>query len=81
MAIWTWASLWEGRQQTLEDKPHLARWLEDMCARPDALAGRALFAEKRAGYLGDTDLHARLAMTKQRRDPAAFSPPSDPGPQ
>jgi GST-like protein len=25
MAIWPWASLWEGQKQTLEDKPHMAR--------------------------------------------------------
>ncbi len=46
-AIWGWASLWEGQQQTLEDKPHMARWLELMAARPGVQAGRALFAELR----------------------------------
>ncbi|KAF0676124.1 glutathione S-transferase [Profundibacterium mesophilum KAUST100406-0324] len=47
MAIWPWASLWEGQQQTLEDKPHMARWLDTLAARPGVAAGRALFAEKR----------------------------------
>jgi len=47
MAIWPWASLWEGQQQTLEDKPHMARWLQMMAARPGVQRGRALFAEKR----------------------------------
>jgi GSH-dependent disulfide-bond oxidoreductase len=46
-AIWGWASLWEGQQQTLEDKPHMARWLETMAARPGVQAGRALYAELR----------------------------------
>lgn len=47
MAIWPWASLWEGQQQTLVDKPHLARWLDAMEQRPGVAAGRALHAELR----------------------------------
>ncbi|MBF9031985.1 glutathione S-transferase family protein [Rhodobacterales bacterium HKCCE3408] len=47
MAVWGWASLWEGQQQTLEDKPNMARWLETVGARPGVIAGRALAAEKR----------------------------------
>lgn len=47
MAIWGWASLWEGQQQTLEDKPHMARWLEEVGARPGVIAGRAVAAELR----------------------------------
>lgn len=46
-AIWGWASLWEGQQQTLEDKPHMARWLEVMGAREGVQRGRALHAELR----------------------------------
>ena len=46
-AIWGWASLWEGQQQTLDDKPHMARWLDTMAARPGVQAGRALHADKR----------------------------------
>ncbi len=49
-SIWGWASLWEGQQQTLEDKPHLARWLDTMGARPGVQAGRALHADKRADF-------------------------------
>ena len=60
-AIWGWASLWEGQQQTLEDKPHMARWLETMWQRPGVLAGRALFAEKRGDYAKDTATQKRLA--------------------
>ncbi|NVK15095.1 MAG: glutathione S-transferase N-terminal domain-containing protein [Rhodobacteraceae bacterium] len=48
MAIWPWASLWEGQQQTLDDKPHLARWLDLMWSRPGVVAGRALHADLRA---------------------------------
>ena len=47
MAIWPWASLWEGQEQTLDDKPHLTRWLDAVGARPAVQAGRALHAEKR----------------------------------
>jgi len=46
-SIWGWASLWEGQQQTLGDKPHMARWLETMGARKGVQAGRALFADLR----------------------------------
>jgi GST-like protein len=49
MAIWGWASLWEGQQQTLEDKPHMARWLDDVSARPAVRRGRAVAAELRDG--------------------------------
>jgi GST-like protein len=59
-AIWGWASLWEGQQQTLEDKPHMARWLEAMWARPGVKAGRALYAEKRADFAKDKDAQERL---------------------
>ena len=47
MAIWPWASLWEGQEQTLDDKPHLARWLDDLADRPALQRGRALHAELR----------------------------------
>lgn len=47
MAIWPWASLWEGQQQTLEDKPNMARWLAEIAERPAVKAGRALHADKR----------------------------------
>jgi len=49
MAIWPWASLWEGQQQTLDDKPHLARWLGLMARRPGVIAGHALALELRNG--------------------------------
>ena len=57
MSIWGWASLWEGQQQTLEDKPHFARWLDMMAARPAVQRGRALFAEKRGDFRKEKDSH------------------------
>ncbi len=53
MAIWPWASLWEGQAQTLDDKPHLARWLDEVAARPAVQRGRALAAEKRSNLQAD----------------------------
>jgi GST-like protein len=47
MAIWPWASLWEGQEQSLEDKPHMARWLDQLWARPGVIAGRSLEAARR----------------------------------
>lgn len=47
MAIWPWASLWQGQEQSLEDKPHLARWLKQVWDRPAVRAGRGLLADQR----------------------------------
>jgi GST-like protein len=63
-AIWGWASLWEGQQQTLDDKPHMARWLDVMGARPGVQAGRALYAEKRADFRSDKGAQSTLFKTK-----------------
>ncbi|MCV6586090.1 MAG: glutathione S-transferase N-terminal domain-containing protein [Marinibacterium sp.] len=51
MAIWPWASLWEGQQQSLDDKPNLARWLDVVGARTAVQAGRALHADLRGDQL------------------------------
>ena len=63
-SIWGWASLWEGQQQTLEDKPHMARWLDLMAARPGVQAGRALYAEKRADFSKDRSAQTTLFHKK-----------------
>lgn len=47
MALWGWVSLWEGQQQTLDDKPNLKRWLDELSARPAVQRGRALAADLR----------------------------------
>lgn len=47
MAIWPWASLWEGQQQVLDDKPNLKRWLDTVGARTGVQKGRAVSAEMR----------------------------------
>lgn len=53
MAIWGWASLWQGQEQTLDDKPHMKRWLDEVGARPGVQRGRALAAEKRGDLQSD----------------------------
>ena len=55
MAIWPWASLWEGQEQTLEDKPHMARWLETVGVREAVRRGRAVAEDKRQNIQGDRD--------------------------
>ncbi|TCP43221.1 glutathione S-transferase N-terminal domain-containing protein [Rhodovulum marinum] len=60
MAIWPWATLWEGQQQTLEDKPHMARWLDEVGARPGVQRGRALANEKRGNLSTDRKAQAML---------------------
>jgi len=53
MAIWPWASLWEGQEQTLEDKPNLARWLDEVGAREAVQRGRAVAADQRKSIQSD----------------------------
>lgn len=49
MAIWPWARLWKRQEQVLDDKPHLARWLDDLATRPGFQAGLAVAADRRGG--------------------------------
>ncbi len=53
MAIWPWASLWEGQEQTLDDKPNMARWLKTVGERPGVVAGRAVGADLRGNIADD----------------------------
>ena len=64
IASWGWASLWEGQQQTLDDKPHFARWLEEVGNRPGVQRGRALAAEKRGDFRKDSGAQATLFQRK-----------------
>jgi GST-like protein len=53
MAIWPWASLWEGQEQVIDDKPNLKRWLDEVGARPGVQKGRAVAAEMRSNLQDD----------------------------
>ncbi|WP_413870127.1 glutathione S-transferase N-terminal domain-containing protein [Albidovulum sp.] len=63
MAIWGWASLWEGQQQVLDDKPHMKRWLDEVGARPAVIRGRALAADRRANL--ETDRGAQDVLFRR----------------
>ncbi len=65
ISIWGWASLWEGQQQTLDDKPHMARWLDELSARPGVQRGRALAAEKRGDFRGNKEAQKQLFRRKE----------------
>ncbi|MGR3616843.1 MAG: glutathione S-transferase N-terminal domain-containing protein [Paracoccaceae bacterium] len=67
IAIWPWASLWQGQEQDLSDKPSMARWLRDVWSRPAVRRGRALMAERRADR-SDTWVQADLFDTDQPSD-------------
>ncbi|MGI9394620.1 MAG: glutathione S-transferase N-terminal domain-containing protein [Boseongicola sp.] len=47
MAIWPWAQNWERQQQTIDDKPNFARWLDAVWARPAVKRGKAVGEELR----------------------------------
>lgn len=55
MAIWPWAILWQRQEQTMDDKPHMARWLAALGERPGFQRGKALGAERRANLQNDRD--------------------------
>jgi GST-like protein len=53
MAIWPWASLWQGQGQGLDGKPNLAAWLDRVAGRPAVERGRAVAAEQRSNSAPD----------------------------
>ena len=55
MAIWPWASGWERQEQTLDDKPNLARWLDLVGSRDAVRRGRALREDLRSDLQTDRD--------------------------
>ncbi|MEL7299094.1 MAG: glutathione S-transferase N-terminal domain-containing protein [Pseudomonadota bacterium] len=61
MAIWPWASLWPGQEQSMDDKPHLKRWLAACWARPALQRGQQVLAEKRKGAATKAELDALFA--------------------
>jgi GST-like protein len=56
MAIYPWATGWERQEQTLDDKPHMARWLEACAGRPGVQRGMAVAADRRStGKMNDKE--------------------------
>jgi len=49
MAIWPWASLWNGQEQDIDEFPNMAAWLERVGSRPAVQEGRSLAEELRGG--------------------------------
>ena len=57
MAIWPWVSLWRGMEQTLDDRPGLSRWLDELKERPRLRQGRGRFEEARIKPQENPDIH------------------------
>ncbi len=55
MSIWPWANGWENQEQTLDDKPNLKRWLDQLYERPGVKAGRHLREDLRGDLRADRD--------------------------
>ena len=53
MAIWPWSVIWEGQGQTMDDKPHMKRWLDLVGARPAVQKGAALGADNASNLQDD----------------------------
>ncbi|NRB00142.1 MAG: glutathione S-transferase N-terminal domain-containing protein [Rhodobacteraceae bacterium] len=67
IAIWPWAQNWLGQEQTLDDKPHFARWLDAIAARPAVVKGKALGAELRDRKKSrEEELEAQKVMFGQK---------------
>lgn len=64
-AIFPWAMNWEGQQQTLDGKPHLARYLEELSARPAFIKGRSIHLEVHANLQQDREAQ-KILFGKQR---------------
>ena len=55
MAIWPWASLWQGQEQDIAQFPNMAAWLDRVGKRPAVQRGRAVGAEKRKDIATDKE--------------------------
>ncbi len=64
IALWTWSSLWEGQQQTIDDKPNMARWLDLVGDRAAVQRGRHLGADRRGSGTVDKKAQEKLFRVK-----------------
>jgi GSH-dependent disulfide-bond oxidoreductase len=65
IAIWPWAQNWKGQQQDIADKPHFARWLDALAARPAFIKGKAV-AEDMRNNAATTDKKAQQILFGKR---------------
>jgi GSH-dependent disulfide-bond oxidoreductase len=67
MAILGWAKLWERQGQTIDDFPHVKRWLDTLLARPAVQRGLAVSSEDRGSYdMNDPAVRAILFGQRAR---------------
>lgn len=64
MASFGWASLWQGQEQGLDDKPHFARWLSEVSARPAVQRGMAVGAQKRQANIATDNDAAKVLFRR-----------------
>ena len=64
MAIWPWASLWEGQEQDIGKFPNMADWLKRVGDRPAVQAGRALAEDRRSNISNQRDAQKILFNQK-----------------
>lgn len=55
MAIFPWTRGWEGQQQTLDDKPHMKRWMDAINARPAVIEALNVGVEARVDLTQDKE--------------------------
>jgi GST-like protein len=64
MMIWPWAQNWKGQEQSLDDKPHFARWLDLMWSRPAVQRGKTVREDLRSNL--QTDREAQRILFERR---------------
>ena len=64
IAIWPWASLWQGQEQNINDFPNMKDWLERIGNRPAVVRGRAVAADLRSNIQNDKKAQAVLFNKK-----------------
>ncbi len=66
MAIWPWASLWEGQEQDITNFPHMKAWLDHCYARPGVQAGRGLAKDMRSNLQDNKEAQKILFGQRSR---------------
>lgn len=67
IACWPWIRLWRHHAQTLDDFPHLKRWLEALAARPAVNRGFRVGSAWREGRSGMTDDERKVLLGQRAR--------------